>query len=879
MRRVELTPLIAAAAAGFAAWISIGSLAVASTSTASRIGFLAPFWLAPLLMAAFASAAWASNLTRSTSLPLFFSLVLVLPWIPGQVPAAFFLWTGPIVFAVWLAVIVGMISAGSQIVVKKRSKLFGSGYTAGAVAFALYLAGGWSLSAILPGGDEPHYLVITQSLLRDGDIRIENNYAQGQYLEYIGVPQRPQYLKRGINGDIYSIHAPGLPAVVAPAFALFGYPGVVVFLSLVAAVGSAMLWRSAHLLTGSVSAAWFAWAAGALTVPFFFEAFAVFPDGIGATLVLFAAFPLFQERVSSRRWVAIGAALGLLPWLHTRFSVISAMLGLVLFLRLAASRNGRSRIAAFLVVPITAAIAWFSFFRIVYGTFDPAAPYGRGTQTRAMNILNGLPALVFDQQFGILPNAPVYAFCFFGLGVLARRHWRVALELSIVSLAYLLSVSTFHMWWGGFSAPARFLAPILPLLAIPGAWLWSTTPSRATRACALTALAISLLATAIMAGVGGGFLVYNVRDGYARALEWLNPVIDLSRGMPSFFRQTSSGAVLRAAIWIAFGGSAVFALRVLERTGVGRGAFALATSAALALAMMGALTAVWAMDDVAAPNPEKSQLSLLGAFDTTLRPNGVAMQPPQMMRLQAAGEVLSMIVVATPTRREPAGESTLLLMAPAIIPGGTYEVRPVGEAPSAGTARLVIGRQARPARTWDLAADFRDGPEELDLAVSVGSLVIAGDSGVGRSGGSLTLRPTKVWEGRSRLTGDIARRVERYGPALVFFFDSNTFPEDPGFWVRGGRRTQVAVSPVEDRAPLQLFVRNAAAANEVRIEIDGAEQTLNLQPSEERTLAIPIDENRPGALIRIYSQSGFRPSEVEKGSTDTRFLGTWIELR
>ena len=75
----------------------------------------------------------------------------------------------------------------------------------------------------------------------------------------------------------------------------------------------------------------------------------------------------------------------------------------------------------------------------------------------------------------------------------------------------------------------------------------------------LGAVAVQRAQGAIMAGVGGGFLVYNVRDGYARALEWLNPLIDLSLGMPSFFRQTSGGASLRAAIWIACAGAAVFA--------------------------------------------------------------------------------------------------------------------------------------------------------------------------------------------------------------------------------------------------------------------------------------------------------------------------------
>jgi hypothetical protein len=56
-------------------------------------------------------------------------------------------------------------------------------------------------------------------------------------------------------------------------------------------------------------------------------------------------------------------------------------------------------------------------------------------------------------------------------------------------------------------------------------------------------------------------------------------------------------------------------------------------------------------------------------------------------------------------------------------------------------------------------------------------------------------------------------------------------------------------------------------------------QELELQPREERTLAIPIADHRSGALVRIQTDSGFRPSDVESGSRDTRFLGVWIEFR
>src|SRR5207245_7082674 len=139
----------------------------------------------------------------------------------------------------------------------------------------LFSAAAWRLTGtpLFPGGDEPHYLVITQSLLHDGDLKIENNHQQEEYRAYFNRPLKPDYLTRGADGQIYSIHPVGLPVLAVPAFALGGYRGVVAMLVLMAALAAALMWQWARDVTGSVPAATFAWAAAALTGPFVFHSF------------------------------------------------------------------------------------------------------------------------------------------------------------------------------------------------------------------------------------------------------------------------------------------------------------------------------------------------------------------------------------------------------------------------------------------------------------------------------------------------------------------------------------------------------------------------------------------------------------------------------
>ena len=235
-------------------------------------------------------AAFGSKGNRFALLSL--PVVLVAPWIPVAVPSAFYIWTGPLRGWLWAVVVAGL---AAPVVAPPGARLAGS-HRARPAARAV--AGGRhggdrvpdrrriQIFPRLPTGDEPHYLVIAQSVLADRDLKIENNHRRGDYREYYAGDLRPDYLRRGVNGEIYSVHAPGLAVIVAPAFALFGYPGVVACLALLGAWATALAWTAAWRVTSDIAASWFGWATVALTAPFFFQSFVVYPDAAGAALVM-----------------------------------------------------------------------------------------------------------------------------------------------------------------------------------------------------------------------------------------------------------------------------------------------------------------------------------------------------------------------------------------------------------------------------------------------------------------------------------------------------------------------------------------------------------------------------------------------------------------
>jgi hypothetical protein len=72
-------------------------------------------------------------------------------------------------------------------------------------------------------GDEPHYLMIAQSLAFDGDIDLANNYAQPDNLIGAGGLQTDGHARPGVDGVLRPVHDIGMPLLFAP-YVRVAYP-------------------------------------------------------------------------------------------------------------------------------------------------------------------------------------------------------------------------------------------------------------------------------------------------------------------------------------------------------------------------------------------------------------------------------------------------------------------------------------------------------------------------------------------------------------------------------------------------------------------------------------------------------------------------------
>lgn len=865
---------------GASVWISLGTVAVSNASTMGRIAALPPLWLLALLAGAGAAVAAATRLSLSQAWPLSLSALLWLPYLPGTVPAAFLAWQGPFEGVVWIGIVAGL---GATLPLTRWRPIAHAvsdprraPWLAGGAFAVVALAAFGSVRPVLPGGDEPHYLVITQSLLLDGDLRIENNHTRGDYLSYFAGRLRPDFMRRGADGQIYSIHSPGVSALVLPGFALAGYLGAVATIVLAAALASALTWYVAWLLSASVAGAWVGWAAVFMSSPFLFHAFTIYPDGPAALVVITAAWLLVRldaGHVVSRTplWV-VGAALSALPWLHTRFALIAAAAGLCLAARLVTRANWQGALAALLLVPAVAATAWFGYFWLIWHTPNPAAPYGAETGAALAYIGRGLTGLLVDQQFGLLPTAPIYACALAGAMVLARTRPRLAGELALIVVPYVIVTAAYAMWWGGLSSPARFLVALTPLAALPIA-AWWPGQSAAARALTLLLLLISVAAVWPRAFVDAGRLLYSDRTGYDLTLGWAAQAIDLALAFPSVHRDGTDGAMRDAATWLVAGFLVIAMTRVLAARMAAAARWTVVMWSA-AIGLMGGATVVWARHGDRAVTPSRSQIAALQSIDRGGQTTFLRLRPYRRM---PADEFFAQAAFATTDRLPPrAGDPTLLRAA--AVPAGDYELLISG--PTAGEATLVLGRNDRALERWPL-----DGPAAapvagtLRLPVDVASLTIRGDGRTDQAAVRLRLRPTALAR-PVNADGRRAVRAARYGRVRVFTFDERAYLEPTGVWIRadGVASLVVDTDSLEEASGRPLIVRAGAVATSVELMIGAWTTRLSLAAGQQEVVQLPPLDGRRAWSLTIRTGPGFRPSAIDPASDDVRQLAAWVEL-
>lgn len=507
--------------------IALGSseIVVAPVSGGIWRGILDPPSLGRIALAVGVGIVAATGLRRwrHFATPLLALWVAALPLVPlftGH-GLTLLLFQGPSLLLVGLAALaVGIVRRWSE-----APPGSASAWTLFALAFLFYVA----LTTRLPGaagpqGDEPHYLVMAESLRSDADLDLRDEHDSRAYRSFYAGRLGAHKSSASPKGTTYSIHAPGLPLLILPAYAALGFRGAQWLIAALVAFTGALVFRLVRDVTGQEWTARAAWAAFVFLPPMAFYAVSIYPEAVAALAT--ALFLLTSRTDPSRRAMFLAATLAAaLPWLHPKFLPLAGLgLGLTLV------RRG-PRVARVVAAGLALAglVGLLALFHSTYGRASLSAAYGLGfdSDVSLARIPWGLAALLLDRQFGLLALTPLWILAIPGCLLLFGRASGDTLRAVLFAAVTLGVSASFSMWWGGTCPPARFVVPALPALAVllaPALARWRTLAAALFGA----SLGVTLVAAAAPRAI------HNRPDGESALLKVLAPALSLDALWPSF---------------------------------------------------------------------------------------------------------------------------------------------------------------------------------------------------------------------------------------------------------------------------------------------------------------------------------------------------------
>lgn len=319
-------------------------------------------------------------------------------------------------------------------------------------------------------GDEPHYIVVSESLLFDQDLDLRNNY-RSPYLR----PFDEAHAVKKNDGRWVPFHGIGLSILGTPVLAVerLAYKfmpekkrnqkeswiltkNAFSFSMMVLAGFMAILFRKLFLTIG-LSDVW----AGILSLfvttnpPISSYGFLFFTE---LPCVFFVTMLLLRSFRNQPVTIADALMAGFMPWLHLRYGLLAAFL---LFVRW--NERRRKGESDNLTVPLMGtAVLWAGFLAMCFHLWGKIS--AETTPLSKAFLPVAIPALFFDRSFGLFVFAPFYMVAIAGLFLLLESDRRWFFYLAGGMGAVLAPVSAFPIWWGGWSPGPRYLVAAIPFL-------------------------------------------------------------------------------------------------------------------------------------------------------------------------------------------------------------------------------------------------------------------------------------------------------------------------------------------------------------------------------------------------------------------------------
>jgi len=341
------------------------------------------------------------------------------------------------------------------------------------LALALLNALAWSfpfykfMEKFEPSGDEPHYLIITQSLIQDQDLDLRNNYLNKDYRSYyrrVVLEPNPKIVDPQAWYPICNI---GLPLLSIPPFLIAERLGVSLFMMALSIFILLNIFLLVKDCFKSTRLAIIIWGLFVSSFPFLFYHFQIITEIPAALLAIYAYRLIMSKNTTPYTLSALFTISFVLPWIHIKYVLLAFCLILCSSFII---RNqfktwvlGIPFILNFALIPMYYSI-YFNDPLFLFKIHDSGLPLWL--------VWKGLLGLFFDQEFGLFFQAPIWTIFLSGivLGLRSSEEKKYMIGFLLIFGLYWIACGSYKAWHGGWSFPTRYLIPVLPFLSIPMAF-------------------------------------------------------------------------------------------------------------------------------------------------------------------------------------------------------------------------------------------------------------------------------------------------------------------------------------------------------------------------------------------------------------------------
>ncbi len=369
-------------------------------------------------------------------------------------------------------------------------------------------------------GDEPHYLLMLNSLLNDGDLDLANNYANvhaggiqaGQ--NYAALRTLDHHTQLDIDGRrvdwrefydfahgqweadadgvVHPVPKPGVAAPPAgvPEYSTHQYGGAfllapllyplrgttwlepaAIFCSGLAVVGAMLFYRMLlRCFTDDAFSINAVTVVAFLGTPIWFYGRSLFLEGMLTCCVVGAYALALRKKWSFLPGLLVGISIQMKPNL--------ALAALPLFVDLLARREFRRAVTMATPVAVSMGLLAWLYAELYGSPLKPPQPFLWG------NFLEGASGLLFAPSVGLLIFCPVTVLAFYCWPAFVRTKGRDAALMGIGFALFFLLMASYQIWYAGMCYGPRHLVPTLPLLLaslvmLPGAAFYRRAVGRA----------------------------------------------------------------------------------------------------------------------------------------------------------------------------------------------------------------------------------------------------------------------------------------------------------------------------------------------------------------------------------------------------------------